>query len=48
MKCPKCDDHMLRYVEKRKEKTDKKDDKRPPRTNFRAKCRKCGWEGELR
>lgn len=48
MKCPKCHRENLKYLEKRAEKI-----RTPgintiqPRTNFKARCKKCGWEGEI-
>lgn len=43
MKCPNCKKEGLKYIERKK-----REDKGKtflPRTNFKAKCKKCGWEG---
>jgi len=56
MECPKCKDPHCRYEEswyrksdgKRKKIQDTGLKKKPhPRENFKAKCKKCGWEGEV-
>ncbi|MEK6829137.1 MAG: hypothetical protein AABY15_03340 [Nanoarchaeota archaeon] len=48
MKCPKCNKTAY-YVDKRpnRPKGDLRKDYRFIRTNFKAKCKSCEWEGEI-
>jgi len=40
MKCPNCGNlRKCRYINKKP--------KKKPRTDFIAKCRNCGWEGDI-
>ena len=47
MKCPKCGFAGCKYNQQRKKTGSAKNNKMPPRTDFTAKCKKCGWEGEI-
>jgi hypothetical protein len=48
MKCPKCHKEGCKYITKRAERILGADKKTiPPRTDFRAKCYKCNWEGTI-
>jgi len=55
MKCPKCNKEGLRYDESYSRKSDgirrglssKQRSNLWKRTNFFARCKKCGWEGEI-
>ena len=44
MRCPKCNSDGVRYNQRRP--TSGKEKKKFKRTDFTAKCNKCGWEGE--
>lgn len=45
MKCPKCGSSSVGYVVSRKKYWKQKSAKgTKPRTDFRAKCKKCGYE----
>jgi len=46
MNCPKCGAGNCRYLERRKG-FQKTAEKKFQRTDFRAKCKECGWEGVL-
>ena len=52
MRCPKCGDPHCKYEENWRKERDRytgEARKRRPinyRTNFKAKCKKCGWSGE--
>jgi len=53
MKCPKCDSQTVKYNKSRKKNwkgrtdyTDRQTSK--PREDYTAKCKKCGWEGEIK
>jgi len=52
MKCPNCGDNHLAYNKSRKKhwkgKSSNLEGKITPRIDFTAKCRKCGWEGEIK
>ena len=51
MKCPKCRKEGCKYEESWKDRINKltKESRNKQgsnwRTNFKAKCKKCGWEG---
>lgn len=49
MKCPKCGAEACKYNQQRKKTGSAKNNKgsQKPRTDFNAKCKKCGWEGEI-
>lgn len=47
MKCPKCKEEGCRYEERKPKKTLGIKPKPFKRLNFKAKCKKCGWEGEI-
>ncbi len=44
MKCPKCGDPFFKYLERRIKKGSTKNHEELliPRSNFEAKCKKCG------
>ena len=46
MKCPECQFAGCKYIQRRPEKTSGKKTMFK-RTDFKAKCKKCGWEGEI-
>jgi len=51
--CPNCGDKHLKYEVSRKDNWKGRTDystrqSLKPRENFKAKCKKCGWEGEIR
>lgn len=46
MKCPGCQDAKIAYTQKKPAKTPGKN-VFFKRTDFSAKCKKCGWEGEI-
>lgn len=45
MQCPKCGNAGCKYDEQRKKSGCSKNNLMKQRTNFKAKCKKCGWEG---
>jgi hypothetical protein len=47
MKCPNCNKEYCKYKEPREDLF--QGSKRYPkkRVNFEAKCKKCGWEGQI-
>jgi len=47
MKCPNCGKEECRYIEPRKDEVRGLKKYPVPRTNFKVKCKKCGWEGEI-
>ena len=50
MKCPSCHKEECKYIEQRKKSgsSNKIENRnKPERTNFKAKCKKCGWEGTI-
>lgn len=49
MKCPRCKDPRIRYVQglKRGVKNPSLDRRTQVRTNFHASCKKCGFMGVL-
>ena len=49
MKCPECKAASCKYNQQRKKTESAKNNKdlKKPRTDFTAKCKKCGWEGEI-
>lgn len=46
MKCPKCGQEGCKYITKRKV-SDNESHSPLPRTDFKAKCKKCGWTGNV-
>jgi len=51
MKCPNCGYPRTSYVESRRRfwsgKKGLSEPSKEPRKNFKAKCKNCGWEGEI-
>ena len=53
MKCPKCGDPTLKYMKSRRKNWKGRlgDSNRGTsmelRTNFKARCSRCNWEGEI-
>lgn len=47
MKCPNCNKEGCRYEERKPVKTPGVGSKIFKRLNFKAKCKKCGWEGSI-
>lgn len=51
MNCPKCGSHRLKYLESRRKfwggTKGLAEPSKEPRKDFRAKCNKCGWEGNI-
>jgi len=51
MECPECGYARAAYVESRRKfwsgKKGFTEPNKVPRKNFHAKCKKCGWEGEI-
>ena len=45
MRCPKCGKESCTYDDQRKKSGCSKNNLMEPRTNFKAKCKACGWEG---
>lgn len=48
MHCPKCNYPRIRYNQVIRKKGSSRKFKPDPRTDFTVKCKKCGWEGEIR
>ena len=52
MKCPKCQKERCTYEDQHKKEKGAKVGRSvrkafPQRENYRAKCKKCGWEGMI-
>jgi len=48
MQCPKCNKEGCKYIVKRAEKILGSNSKTiPARTDFKAICHKCGWQGDI-
>jgi len=46
MKCPKCKEEGCRYKQRKPKRMVGLKKEPFTRTDFTAKCKKCGWEGE--
>jgi len=46
MRCPKCKKESAKYIERRQRETVGSKDT-IPRTDFKASCPKCKWQGEI-
>ena len=44
MNCPKCNAQNCKYIQRKPENTGKNKTEFT-RTDFKAKCKKCGWTG---
>jgi hypothetical protein len=50
MKCPKCSYGECKYIEQRRKNGSKnkiENKNKLERINFKARCKKCGWEGYI-
>ena len=47
MKCPKCHKAGVKYLTPRKREGTSPNRHPVKRTDFHARCRSCGWEGEM-